>query len=122
MTISREYKLKQVTDYVRDKIKNGNYPSHKDLKQKFTTIGYYKIHLDNIYTSLGIDLLKVPVHKSKYCRSILQRGFIDYLKKEVSNGHYPTRRYLERKFKTSINPMFKSIENLYSQASIGVNP
>lgn len=118
MTISREYKLKQVIDYVKNEIEKGNYPSHKDLKQKFTTIGYYKIHLDDIYSSLDINMLKIPVHKSKYCRTILQKGFMDYLKKEVNKGHYPTRRYLERKFKTSITPMFKSIRDLYSQAGV----
>jgi len=118
MTISREYKLKQVIDYVKNEIENGNYPSHKNLKQKFTTISYYKIHLDDIYSSLGINMLNIPIHKSKYCRTILENGFIDYLKTEVSKGHYPTRRYLERKFKTSIAPMFKSIHDLYSQAGI----
>lgn len=118
MTISREYKLKQVIDYVKNEIENGNYPSHKDLKQKFTTISYYKIHLDDIYSSLGINMLKIPIHKSKYCRTILEKGFIDYLKIEVSKGHYPTRIYLERKFKTSIKPIFKSICDLYFQAGI----
>ena len=96
MTISRECKLKQVIDYVKNEIENGNYPSHKDLRQKFTTTSYYKIHLDDVYSSLGINILEVPIHKSKYCRTPLQNGFIDYLKTDVSKGHYPTRRYLER--------------------------
>ena len=118
MTISRKHKLSQIADYVKNKIENGNYPSHKDLIQKFTTIGYYKIHLNEIYSSLETNMLEIPIHKSKYCRILLKKGFIDYLKKEVSKGHYPTRRYLERKFKTNIIPMFKSISDLYSQAGV----
>ena len=62
---NRENKLKQILAYVKNEIERGNHPSSKDIKQKFKTSSYYKINLNDIYSSLGINLLETPIHKSK---------------------------------------------------------
>lgn len=114
----REDKLKQVLTYVKDEIKKGNYPSYRELNQKFN-VHRYKITLIDIYTKQGMNILKIPIHKSGNCKKILQKELINYIKKETDKGHFPTRRYIESKFKVRIAPnLFESIKDLYNQAGI----
>lgn len=52
-------------------------------------------------------------------RKKVRKKLIRYLKEEVMKGHYPTRRYLERRFKINLAPvLFASIKDLYQKAGL----
>lgn len=75
--------------------------------------------MEDIYPILGKNLLEIPIHKSRKCRETLREELIEYVKKEVIKGHYPTRRFIENKFKLRLYPgLFNSIEDLYTNAGI----
>ncbi|MBI1934964.1 hypothetical protein HYS31_00845 [Candidatus Woesearchaeota archaeon] len=91
MTIrkDRENKLREIIFYVKSEIDRGNYPSYKDIKQKFSTVGYYKINL-----------------------------ILDYMKEEIANGHYPRSSDVGKKFGIKHIWDFVTMKELYKRIGL----
>lgn len=114
----RKEKLNQILIYVRDEISKEHYPSYKELKKRYI-ISYYGIKLGDIYPNLGMNILNLPFKRPQSSLNELRKDLIIYIKNEVTEGHYPSRRYIEKKFKLNLVPdLFDSIQDLYTQAGI----
>jgi len=117
-SIKKEKRINLVLNYVKSEIKKGNFPKYDELHQKFN-ISDYRITLKDIYPKLGISLLGLPFRRPSKCRQEIRNELINYIKKEVKNGHYPSRRYLDNRFKLRLTSrLFDSIEDLYYKAGI----
>ena len=114
----RETRKKEVIEYVKKEIKNGHYPSYRDLVKKFN-IGFWRINLKNIYPELSVDFLNVPFKRPNSCREDVRKELINYVINEVKNNHYPSLAYIQSKFHLNICPdLFTSIEELYTEARV----
>jgi hypothetical protein len=105
----------EVIEYVKNEIEKGRHPSYKELQNKYN-ISYFDINLDTIYSNLGIKFLHIPKRRPTGCNEILKKELIEYVKNEIQNGHYPSRREIEKKFRVHISVLFGNIENLYISA------
>ena len=105
----------EVIDYVKNEIKRGRHPSYKELQDKYN-ISYFGINLGTIYSNLNINFLHIPKKRPTACNEILKKELIDYVKNEIQDGHYPSRREIEKKFRVHISVLFGNIENLYISA------
>ncbi len=114
----RETRKKEVIEYVKKEIENGNYPSYRELLSKFN-IGFWRINLKDIYPQLGVDFLDVPFKRPNGCREEMRKELINYVKIEVKNRHYPSLPYIQKKFHLIMTPyLFSSVEELYKEAGI----
>jgi hypothetical protein len=102
----------EVIKYVENEIKKGRQPSYIELQKKFN-IAHFNINLNKIYSKLGINFLEIAKKRPNGCNEILKKELIEYVKDEIRNGHYPSRRELEKKFRVKIGILFGNIENLY---------
>ena len=110
-----EKRKTEVIEYVKNEIKKGRHPSYKELQNKYN-ISYFDINLDTIYSNLGIKFLDIPKRRPTGCNEILKKELIEYVKNEIRNGHYPSRREIEKKFRVHIGVLFGNIEKLYISA------
>lgn len=112
---SAEIKRK-IVDYVKSRVKEGNLPTCRELRTKFA---FQKgIYMEDIYSQLNVDFLKFPRHRSKQLNVHVRKDLLNYLKNEVKKGHYPSRRFIEQKFKLRLDTYFRSIKEFYLQAGI----
>jgi len=52
-------------------------------------------------------------------RREVRKNLINYVRWEVKKGHYPSRRFIERKFRINLAPvLFNSIKDLYKKANL----
>ncbi len=110
--------LNKITEYVKNEVDNGNYPSYNKLNKEFG-IRDLKIKLSDIYSKLGVRLLDLKCKRPDSSLSQLKEELIDYIKKETNLGHFPTRREIELGFRLSLTPIFREgIKQLYKEAGV----
>lgn len=115
--VEKEQKINVVLKYVKSSLAKGIYPKANDLHKKFR-IYDYGIDIKTIYSKLGINFLLLP-NKSHLMVEEIRKLLIDYIKNETSNGHYPTRREIQNKFRVSLSPvLFKGIKELYEKTNV----
>jgi len=95
-------------------MQQGSYHSYKELDKKFN-LGKFKITSKKIYLEAGVDFLSYPLKRPAGCQEILKKELIGYLRNEISNNHYPSRREIENKFRVKIGELFGDIEGLYAK-------
>ncbi len=104
-----------VLEYIQKELENNSVPSYKALNKLFK-IQQNKIRLSDIYSKLGFDILNFPVKRPHRSYPLLKEKLVDYVKTEISKGHYPSRRELENKFRVRLSGLFDGIEDLYLKA------
>lgn len=108
----------QVSKYVKEEIKKGNFPTYKELKKKFN-LPHYKITLKDIYSRSGVSFLEFPFRRPPKCKQEIRNELLNYVRGEVKNGHYPSHRYIQKRFKLRLVPkLFDSIKDLYKKAGV----
>lgn len=110
-----ETRENEVKNYLKNEIEKGRFPLYKELQKKFN-ITYFKINFKKLYSDCGVDFLYTPTKRPKGCQNILKEELIEYVKREVEKGHFPSRRELEKTFRIKIGILFGNIENLYIEA------
>ncbi len=106
---------KAVMNYVKDELKNNRRPTYREVNKLFK-INKEKIKLSNIYFKLGFDILNFPAKRPNKSYHMLKEKILEYVRKEIAEGHYPSRREIEKLFRVRLFLLFDGIEDLYSKS------
>ncbi|MBT5740157.1 hypothetical protein HOI26_03580 [Candidatus Woesearchaeota archaeon] len=113
----KEIKIKQAISYIQKQLSGNSHPPYSDLNKKFN-LSTYRITLNDLYPKLGIDVLNLKCKRPNASQNKIKRQLMSYVRKEVKNGHFPTRRFIEKTFGLRLTGIFKGIEDLYQQAGL----
>ncbi len=113
----RDEKIKYAIDHIKDQMAKGSHPSYKELNKRFN-IGTYGIKLVDLYPEIKVNYLNLKCKRPNNSFKQMRNELVDYIKKEVKNSHYPTRRFIERKFRLRLTPIFNGINELYKLSGI----
>lgn len=111
--------VSQILVYLTEKISNGHFPSYTELQNKFN-LRKFHLKLSDLYPLVKVNYLNLKTKRPNNSAFELKRDLINYLKDEVKNGNYPTRRFIEKKFKLRFKGF--SISDLYYEAGLDYKP
>ncbi len=113
----RERKIKTIITYLEKQVSQGNYPSYREIDQKFCTHSY-GIKLTDLYPKIGISNLELKCKRPNGSFKTLRENLVKYVQEETKRGHFPTRRFIEKTFRIRLTELFGGISDLYKQAGI----
>ncbi len=118
---TKELKEQRALEYLKEQVKKGIHPSYGELHRRFN-IGNHGIKLDNLYPKIGITCLELKCKRPNSSLPQLKRLLVEYIQGQHQKGIYPTRTFLEKHFRVSLNGLFNGIDDLYNQAGIKYIP
>jgi len=109
---------KKIITFVREEIKKGYFPTHKEIQRKFRCL--VKLHfpggIREIANLAGIKYNRKFATKTLEEREIIRQKIIYYFKKELQNGYFPTHWDIRSYFHIDPRFYFKNINEIYHKA------
>lgn len=111
-----------IVTFVQKKIENEQYVSKREIQAKFKIDlrSYFK-NMKDLYQRVGVDPYSLSHARmgGQIDKDILKKRIIDYVRRKVGEGNYPTYKEVQRTFQCLPKPFFPSgIREIYESAEI----
>ena len=111
-----------IVAFVKKKIEDEKYVSKREIQAKFKIDlrSYFKTMKD-VYQAVGVDpyILSHARMGGQIDKDILKKRIIDYVRRKVGEGNYPTYKEVQRTFQCLPKPFFPGgIREIYESAEI----
>jgi hypothetical protein len=112
---------KRIIEYVRRKVREGDYPTYKEIQRTFQCLPkpFFPGGIREIYESAEIPYARKFATKTSEEKKEMQQQIVNYIKSEAKQGNLPTWRDIQNKFRINILHYFRGIREIY--ATSGVN-
>lgn len=100
----------KILKYTTDKIRQGRYVSRKEIFKKFRVNpdSYFPGGTGGMYKQLNIDPELIPNYRMSrnFNKEKFRKRIINFVKKEIQEGHFPTHKAIQRKFRCLVKLHF----------------
>jgi len=109
---------KRIITFVKEEIKKGHFPTHKEIQRKFRCL--VKLHfpggIREIAKLAGIKYYRKFATKTSEERELIRQKIIKYTIQKLRSRFYPGYQDIESKFHINFQYYFKNPDKLYQQA------
>ena len=109
---------KRIITFVKEEIKKGHFPTHKEIQRKFRCL--IKLHFPGGIREMaklaGIKYNRKFASKTPEEKELIRQKIIGYAIQKLRNGFYPGYRDVESKFRINFQYYFNNPEELYQKA------
>jgi len=118
--IDKDLLKKRIIEYMRIKVREGNYPTYKEIQRTFQCLPkpFFPGGIREMYESAGIPYARKFATKTSEEKKAMQQQIINYIKFEVKQGNLPTWRDIQNKFRINILHYFRGIREIYATSGV----
>jgi len=113
----RKFKQRIIT-FVKEEIKKGHFPTHKEIQRKFRCLIklYFPGGIREIANLSGIKYNRKFANKTPEERRMMKNKILEYVKRKLKSGYYPTYRDIRTGFQIDFRNYFRNINAMYKEA------
>jgi hypothetical protein len=118
--IDKDILKKRIIEYVKRKVREGNYPTYKEIQRAFQCLPKPFFHggIREIYETVGITYARKFATKTSEEKKTMQQQIVNYVKSEAKQGNFPTWRDLQNVFRINILHYFSGMQEIYTAAGV----
>lgn len=100
----------KILKYTAEKLKKGKYVSRREIFKRFKVNpdSYFRGGTTGMYKQLNIDPELIPNYRMSrnFNKEKFRKRIINFVKKEIQEGHFPTHKAIQRKFRCLVKLHF----------------
>jgi hypothetical protein len=109
---------KRIIAFVKEENKRGHFPTHKEIQRKFRCL--IKLHfpggIREIAKLAGVKYNRKFANKTPEERRIMKNKILEYVKRKLESGYYPTYCDIRTGFQIDFRSYFRNINAMYREA------
>ena len=120
--IDKEILKKRMVSYVKREAKKGNYPTYKEIQRRYRCLltSFFPEGIRELYKLAGIPYAKKFAAKTPKEKNEMRQKIVNYIKREVQKGSYPTWRDIQNKFRINILHYFRGMREIYKASEVEI--
>jgi len=109
--LEKESIKKEILNFVKKEVKNGNFPTYMNLCSQFkrNPENYFKGGMKEIYQYANVKTRK----------EVMQEKILEYVRFSNKNHHFPSYEEIDRTLHLNLKTYFISITDVYEKAGVG---